>query len=117
MLRFSAIVPFILCAIGIFLLSLGIDARKTAHFGIRYTPVAAITHTLPIGYEPTAVGIAALGLGLVLLAAEICRRADQRAAAAAASGVKRPPSFMFAIVPGGMIAFLVWAMVDRWLQT
>jgi hypothetical protein len=98
-----------------FLLGLGIDARKTAHLGIRYTPVRAITHTLPIGYEPAAIGVAVFGLGLVLLAVEICRRADQRAIAAS-SGVKDPPSFVFAIVPGRLIAFIVWDLVDGWLR-
>ena len=115
MLRFPAVVPLILCTSGMFLLSLGIDARKTAHFGTRYTPVVAITEAFPLGYEAAAILVAAFGLALVLLAAQICRRSDQRLTSAA-PGVKGPPSFVSAIVPGGVVAFLVWALADRWLQ-
>jgi hypothetical protein len=99
-----------------FTLSLGVDARKTAHLGTHYTPVRAISSTLSLGYEPAAIAVAAFGFALVLLAAELCRRADRRARAAA-SGVAGPPSFVSAILPGGITAFLVLALVDRWLQT
>jgi hypothetical protein len=98
-----------------FLLSIGTDALKVAHLGIRFIPVELLAAATATTYRVAGYALAFLGFAVVLLAAEICRRADQQAVAAI-PGLGSPRSFRFAVLPGAFIAILGWLVVTTWFE-
>src|SRR5438552_3137022 len=105
-----------LTAIGMFLLSIGGDSLKVAHLGIKFVPILWLAATLPLSYHTIGVIFVVLGFSLMLIAAEVCRRADKRVVAAF-PGISSPGSFRFVLVPGAFIAFVGWWIANEWFRT
>ena len=110
------VIPNIVAAFGMFSLALGGDSLKVAHLGIRYVPFQYLTDLTAISYRAIGYSLLVVGLGLMLAAAAICRRADKRVVAAV-PGISPPLSFAFAAVPGCFIGVATWAVVSEWLRT
>src|SRR5947207_9791879 len=96
-----------LTAIGMLLLSLGIDSLKVVHLGIKFVPILLLAATLPLSYHTIGIVFGVLGFSLMLIAAEACRRADKRVVAAF-PGISSPRAFRFVLLPGAFIAFVGW---------
>jgi hypothetical protein len=105
-----------LTAIGMFLLSMGIDSLKVAHLGIKFVPVLWLAATLPLSYHTIGVIFVVLGFSLMLIAAEVCRRADKHVVARF-PGISSPGSFRFVLVPAAFIAFVGWWIANGWFRT
>jgi hypothetical protein len=104
-----------LTAIGMLLLSLGIDSLKVAHHGIKFVPILWLAAMLPLSYHTIGIIFVVLGFSLMLIAAEICRRADKRVVAAL-PGLASPRSFRFVLIPGVFIAFVGWWIANGWFR-
>jgi hypothetical protein len=98
-----------------FLLSVGVDALKIAHLGIRYDPVQWLADVTSLTYRAAEYGFAIVGFAVVLSAAEICRRADKRAQDAT-PGLPSPRSFRFAIIPGGLLGMIGSVASGIWFR-
>jgi ABC-type dipeptide/oligopeptide/nickel transport system permease subunit len=115
MLRPSFVIALAFYTVGLFLVSLGNDAHKTAPLGIRYAPIVAVTAALPVRYAVVALSTTVLGVALIVVSAYISSRVDQRITKPV-PGVKTVPSFVTVMVPGTVIALLAWGLLDRSLQ-
>ena len=111
----SLVIPTAIFAVGLFLLSIGGDALKVADLGVRFLPIQWLVEVTSFSYRVVGYSVAIGGFALLFVAAEICRRADKRVVAAT-PGVPSPRSIRFAIVPGGLIAMLGWALVNTWFR-
>ena len=111
----SSIIPISLFATGMILLSLGLDSLKVAAAGIRFVPVQWLASATLLSYRTAGVALAVLGFALMALAAEICRRHDNRVVAAI-PGIASPRSFR-PVFLGAVIAVVVWTVVSNWLRT
>ena len=112
----SLVIPTALCAIGMFSLSVGGDGLKLASLGVHWLPVQWLAALTALSYRTVGYTLSVLGFAFMLVAAEICRRADKRVVAAA-PGIAPPRSFRFAIVPGGLNAMLGWALLSARFPT
>jgi hypothetical protein len=112
----SLVISTALNAIGMFLISIGGDALKVGPAGIRFLPVEWLTVATTLSYRVVRYALVVLGFGVLIVAAEMCRRADERVEAAL-PGIAPRRSFRFAIVPGGLIAMLGWTLVNMYLRT
>ena len=106
----------VLAAIGMFFLSLGVDAVKVLPLGIRLQPLDRAVAATSVSYRAVGYSVAIVGFALVLVAAETCRRADKRVLAAS-PGTPSPRSFRFAIILGGPLGWLANAAIYQWLRT
>lgn len=111
----SSIIPISLVATGMLLLSLGGDSLKVAAAGIRFLPVQWLAGATLLSYRTVGYLLSVLGCALMLLAAEICRRHDNRVVAAS-PGMAPPHSLRIALL-GGVLALLLWAIASDWLLT
>ena len=112
----SLVIPTALCAIGMFSLSVGGDGLKLASLGVHWLPVQWLAALTGVSYRTVSYTLSVLGFAFMLVAAEICRRADKRMVAAAPD-IAPPRSFRFARVPGGLIAMLGWGGLSVWFPT
>jgi hypothetical protein len=82
MQSWRTIVLIALFATGMFLLSIGGDSLKVAYLGIKFVPIVWLAATLPLSYHTIGIIFMVFGFSLMLIAAEVCRRADKRVVAA-----------------------------------
>ena len=82
--------------IGLFLIGVGGDSLKIGH--LEYFPTLSPSIFISFTYHAISIGLLILGLVLVLVAAEICRRFDKRASAAL-PGIRHVPSLCLFCFP------------------
>jgi len=115
-MQLSLAVPTLITALGMFFLSIGIDALKVLRSGIRLLPLEWAGALASLSYRTVGYSVAIVGFALLLVAAEVCRRADKRFVAAS-PGMASPRSFRFAIIPGGLLGMIGAAVVFQWCRT
>jgi hypothetical protein len=101
-----------LTAFGLFLVTVGGDSLKIGH--VEYFPMLSPARVTSFVYHAISIGVLIFGLALILLSAELCRRADARASATL-PGIRRVPSFVPVLLPAALISFLTWAILDTCL--
>jgi hypothetical protein len=116
MQSWRTVVLIALVATGMFLLSIGGDSLKVAHLGIKFVPIVWLAAILPLSYHTIGVILMVSGFSLMLIPAEVCRRADKRVKAAL-PGISPPRSFRFVLIPGAFIAFVGWWIANEWFRT
>jgi hypothetical protein len=103
-------IPLILLtALGLYFISVGGDSLKIGH--VKYFPSLSSSRVTSFTYHSISFGLLVLGLTLILVSAEVCRRADARAAATL-PGIKLVPSFVPVLIPAALISYVTWAIVD-----
>ena len=108
------IIPISIFATGMILLSLGLDSLKVAAAGIRFVPVQWVAAATLLSYRTAGFAFAVLGFALMALAADICRRHDNKVVAAI-PGMTSPRSFR-PVFLGAVIAVVVWTVASNWLR-
>jgi hypothetical protein len=105
-----------LTATGMLLLYIGMSAQKVAHLGVRFVPIMWLAAMLPLSYQTICIIFMVLGFCLMLIPAELCRRAEKRALDAL-PGTSSWPTFRFVLGPSLFIAVTGVFIVEGFFRT
>jgi hypothetical protein len=107
------ILPTTFAAFGFFLLMQGLDSLKVQHLGIRLLTIQWLTDTSALSYHTVGIICAITGFAFMFAAAQVCRRADKRVAAATPN-IKSPGSFGLVILVAFLFAVIVSYIVSAY---